>query len=132
MRSPAGRRRLLRRALGAGCALLAVAVLATGAVAGAPDGKPSIPEIAVADLPPEGRETIRLIKRGGPFPHARDGVLFGNYERLLPRRKKDYYREYTVITPGAGDRGARRIVAGAAGELYYTGDHYRSFKRIRE
>lgn len=132
MRSLAGRRCLFRRALGAGCALLALAVLAAGAMAGAPDGKPPIPEIALADLPPEARETIRLIKRGGPLPHARDGVLFGNYERLLPRRKKGYYREYTVKTPGAKDRGARRIVAGAAGELYYTGDHYRSFERIRE
>ena len=83
-------------------------------------------------LPAEARETIVLIKQGGPFPHARDGVTFGNRERLLPPQKRGWYREYTVKTPGAKDRGARRIVAGRDGTLYYTDDHYRSFKRILE
>lgn len=67
------------------------------------------------------------IERGGPFPYRRDGVTFSNREKLLPGRAKGYYREYTVATPGASDRGVRRIVAGARGELYYSGDHYRSF-----
>ena len=89
-------------------------------------------EIAVADLPPEARATLALVKAGGPFPYAQDGRSFHNRERLLPQRGRGYYREYTVRTPGARDRGARRIVAGGGGEYYYTADHYRSFRRIRE
>ena len=86
--------------------------------------------IAAADLPREARETLQLIERGGPFPYRRDGVVFGNREHRLPARPRGYYREYTVPTPGAKDRGARRIVAGATAERYYTDDHYRSFRRI--
>ena len=89
-------------------------------------------EIGVADLPPEARATLALIKAGGPFPYPQDGRTFGNREKLLPLRGRGYYREYTVRTPGARDRGARRIVAGRDGEFYYTADHYRSFRRIRE
>jgi ribonuclease T1 len=94
--------------------------------------EPSIPAVALADLPPEARKTIQRIRAGGPFPYDRDGATFLNFERLLPRRDRDYYREYTVPTPGLKHRGARRIVAGRGGELYYTPDHYRSFKRVRE
>lgn len=89
-------------------------------------------EIPAADLPPEARQTLDLIRAGGPFPYQRDGSIFRNREGLLPRRGRGYYREYTVRTPGARDRGARRIVAGKDGEFYYTADHYRSFQRIRE
>lgn len=89
-------------------------------------------EIAVAALPPEARRTLQLIKQGGPFAYERDGVRFGNYEKLLPLRERGYYREYTVKTPGIGNRGARRIVVGRDGESYYTADHYKSFRRIRE
>ena len=96
-------------------------------------------DVRVADLPPEARATIELIDRNGPFPHPQDGKTFSNREKLLPQRARGYYREYTVKTPGeAGrargtrDRGARRIVAGNGGEFYYTDDHYRSFRRIRE
>lgn len=97
--------------------------------------------VAFADLPPEARNTLRLIQRGGPFPHPRkDGSVFGNFERQLPPQRRGYYREYTVPTPGRRDRGAQRIVAGegrtgsaaTSGEYYYTDDHYRSFRRIRE
>jgi ribonuclease T1 len=88
--------------------------------------------IGLEALPPEARETLALVKAGGPFPYARDGTVFRNREGLLPARPRGYYREYTVRTPGARDRGARRIVAGKGGEYYYTHDHYRSFKRIRE
>ena len=91
-----------------------------------------LPEIAASDLPPQAREALKLIKQGGPFPHERDGTVFGNYERLLPQRSRGYYREYTVSTPGLKGRGARRIVTGRAGELYYTDDHYQSFRRVRE
>jgi len=86
--------------------------------------------IHVGDLPPEGRQTLALIRQGGPFPHAKDGSVFGNRENLLPMQSRGYYREYTVPTPGARDRGARRIVSGQGGEFYYTADHYRSFRRI--
>jgi ribonuclease T1 len=92
----------------------------------------SAPEIPVAMLPNEARETLALIKRGGPFPYRRDGSTFGNREKRLPPKTRGYYREYTVPTPGARDRAARRIVAGRDGEYYYTDDHYNSFRLIRE
>ena len=90
------------------------------------------PVIRFEELPREARETLALIKRGGPFPYKRDGIVFGNRERRLPVQSNGYYREYTVPTPGARDRGARRIIAGGSGEYYYTGDHYNTFRRIRE
>jgi ribonuclease T1 len=89
-------------------------------------------EIAAAQLPPEARHTIELIRKGGPFPYERDGLVFGNFEKRLPLKDRGYYREYTVRTPGAKNRGAHRIVAGKGGELYYTEDHYRSFRRVKE
>jgi ribonuclease T1 len=88
--------------------------------------------IGVADLPREAQAALGRIHAGGPHPYARDGTVFRNRERLLPARRTGYYREYTVPTPGARDRGARRIVAGKVGEFYYTDDHYRSFRRIRQ
>ncbi len=89
-------------------------------------------EIRVADLPPEARQTLALIESNGPFPFSKDGSTFGNRERLLPAKPRGYWREYTVVTPGSRDRGARRIVAGGNSDYYYTDDHYGSFKRIRE
>lgn len=89
-----------------------------------------LPVIARDRLPPEARRTLALIERGGPFPYRQDGSIFQNRERLLPRRPAGYYRAYTVVTPGSPDRGARRIVVGAGGEVYYTADHYRSFARV--
>ncbi|MCG6873792.1 MAG: hypothetical protein LJE97_01750 [Betaproteobacteria bacterium] len=89
-------------------------------------------EIPVSKLPREARETLALIKQGGPFPYRKDGSTFGNREKRLPLKARGYYREYTVPTPGARDRAARRIVAGRDGEYYYTDDHYNSFRRIRE
>ncbi|WP_411834737.1 ribonuclease domain-containing protein [Pseudoxanthomonas mexicana] len=85
-----------------------------------------------ADLPPQAHEVLRLIARGGPFPHRQDGSVFGNRERLLPQQPRGYYREYTVDTPGLGHRGARRIVAGGQPprEFWYTDDHYASFRPI--
>jgi ribonuclease T1 len=88
--------------------------------------------ISTSQLPPEARDTLRLIGSGGPFRYANDGVVFGNRERLLPRKPQGYYKEYTVRTPGSRDRGARRIISGQSGELYYTDDHYRNFRRILE
>lgn len=88
--------------------------------------------ILASELPPQARETLMLIREGGPFPYGRDGSVFANRERLLPAAPQGSYREYTVRTPGRRDRGARRIVSAAGGELYYTADHYRSFRLIRE
>lgn len=88
--------------------------------------------VAASSLPPEARETLALIARGGPYPYARDGAVFSNFERLLPRKPGGYYKEFTVRTPGETDRGARRIVAGESGEKYYTPDHYESFLLILE
>ena len=87
-------------------------------------------DIPSAQLPVEARDTLRAIKQGGPFAYARDGVVFKNYERILPAQPRGAYREYTVKTPGAHNRGARRIIC--AVECYYTADHYQTFKRIRE
>jgi len=92
--------------------------------------EPAGATISLAELPPEARATLRAIETGGPFPYAKDGSVFANRERRLPPRAFGYYREYTVPTPGARDRGARRIIAGRNAELYYTNDHYRRFKRI--
>jgi ribonuclease T1 len=91
-----------------------------------------LPVVYVDELPREARETLRLIEQGGPFPYEKDGSVFQNREGLLPDEPRGYYREYTVITPGENDRGARRIVSGDDGELYYTDDHYDSFQRIME
>lgn len=87
---------------------------------------------APAFLPQEARATLDRIARGGPFEHSQDGVVFGNYEGLLPKQPRGYYHEYTVETPGARNRGARRIITGGTPPVawYYTDDHYRSFRRF--
>jgi ribonuclease T1 len=97
-------------------------------------------EVSLAELPAQARETVALIRRGGPYPYRRDGSVFGNREKRLPLKPRGYYTEYTVKTPSERDRGPRRIVAGkgatgdpaTSGEYYYTDDHYNSFRRIRE
>lgn len=118
------------------CAAIAFSAIAflftTGESAARNEAFHESPEIAYAALPREAQQTLQTIKRGGPFAFERDGVVFGNYERRLPQRSRSYYHEYTVPTPGARTRGARRIIAGAGAEYYYSDDHYRSFKRIRE
>ena len=115
-------------------AALTAAVFASSPVLARNDGvaPAADAEIAVAALPREAQQTLQTIRRGGPFPYERDGVVFGNYERRLPQRGRGYYHEYTVPTAGAKNRGARRIISGGAGEYYYSDDHYRSFQRIRE
>ena len=90
--------------------------------------------VNLAELPPQGRETYALILKGGPFPYQKDGSVFGNRESILPARKRGYYLEYTVATPQAKTRGARRLVCGGQAKTpdacYYTGDHYASFRKI--
>nr|WP_038496660.1 ribonuclease [Collimonas arenae] len=92
--------------------------------------------VTVDQLPSEAQTTLILIKQGGPFPYAKDGVIFGNYEGMLPKQRRGYYHEYTVKTPRARNRGARRIIAGgnpqSSGEYYYTDNHYQTFRRIQE
>ncbi|HKU87496.1 MAG TPA: ribonuclease [Casimicrobiaceae bacterium] len=93
-------------------------------------------DVEAAKLPVEARDVLDRVRAGGPFRYERDGVAFGNRERLLPDRKRGYYHEYTVTTPGVRTRGARRIVCGGPRKTpevcYYTDDHYASFRRIRE
>lgn len=103
----------------------------------APQAQPAVVPNSVsglpAFLPPEAGDTLDLIARGGPFPHRQDGGVFGNREGLLPDSPRGYYHEYTVETPGARDRGARRIITGGNPPVvyYYTDDHYRSFRSFR-
>jgi ribonuclease T1 len=94
-----------------------------------------LPTVLETDLPKEARATLALIAKGGPFPYSKDGVTFSNRERSLTKQPRGYYREYTVKTPGAKNRGARRIVCGtpksSALECYYTDDHYATFRKIK-
>lgn len=126
----------VRSLLSAG--LLGVALLAVPGIQAkgpAPAAAQANQSIALADLPKQGRETYALILAGGPFPYEKDGTVFGNRERILPAQKRGFYREYTVKTPYARTRGAKRIVCGGSQTAkpevcYYTEDHYASFKRI--
>ncbi len=95
-----------------------------------PRSRAEVGTVEVAKLPPEAQRTVQLVLRGGPFPYRRDGVVFENREGRLPTRARSYYHEYTVPTPGRRDRGPRRIIVGAGRELYYSDDHYRSFRRV--
>ncbi|GHE19956.1 ribonuclease domain-containing protein [Halomonas urumqiensis] len=120
--------------------LLLVALLALGGVTLFDDpmgllgtGPQSVEQ---QDLPGRAQieKTLRLIERGGPYPHAQDDTTFFNREGRLPSRSRGYYREYTVETPGLSHRGARRIVTGGNPPeiFYYTDDHYASFVILEE
>jgi ribonuclease T1 len=104
--------------------------VAVAPAGGASAGKSGLDVVKAASLPPEARTTLKLIDANGPFPYSRDGVVFSNIEKILPKQAKGYYHEYTVVTPGSKDRGARRIIAGEKGERFYTDDHYASFKEV--
>lgn len=92
-----------------------------------------LPWVAASSLPSQARTVLKEIHDGGPFEYpGKDGSTFGNYEGVLPHESSGYYKEYTVDTPGASTRGTRRIIAGRGGELYYTDDHYDTFRRIKE
>ena len=116
-------------------ALMALVLASFGALAFAKDPSGLGADVSLASLPPEARTTEQLIHSGGPFPYDRDGVVFGNYEKRLPRQPRGFYHEYTVPTPGARTRGARRIICGGnpptePAACFYTEDHYNSFHRI--
>jgi ribonuclease T1 len=110
--------------------------VSTGALARQAQQEQAGGTVALAQLPPEAVKTLNLIAAGGPYPYEKDGVVFGNRERLLPSHRRGYYHEYTVPTPGARNRGARRIVCGGpprrTDNCYYSDDHYTSFNRIIE
>jgi guanyl-specific ribonuclease Sa len=89
-----------------------------------------LPVRALSQLPPQAAQVWQLIQHGGPFPYPQDGTVFGNREGRLPSQQFGFYREYTVATPGAHDRGPRRLITGGAAELYYTGDHYVTFVAV--
>ena len=113
----------------------ALLVPATGEARNERPATQDVGRVAWADLPAEAQATDRLIRAGGPFPYSKDGVVFGNRERLLPAQPRGYYREYTVRTPGGRNRGGRRIVCGGREPVrpdacFYTGDHYASFRQI--
>jgi ribonuclease T1 len=119
--------------VGALLALVLATAVSIGVQAKAPAGLGA--DVSLSSLPPQARKTDQLIHAGGPFPYARDGVVFGNRERRLERKPRGYYHEYTVPTPGARDRGARRIICGGnpptePDACFYTEDHYNSFHRI--
>ena len=119
--------------VGALLALVVATAMSFGAQARAPAGLGA--DVSLSSLPAEARKTDQLIHSGGPFPYARDGVVFGNYEKRLERKPRGYYHEYTVPTPGARNRGARRIICGGnpptePDACFYTEDHYNSFHRI--
>ena len=115
--------------------LAAVGWLIKGAATGSPAASSGVPGVgsglpvkSLSALPVQAGQTYRLILAGGPFPYPRnDGVVFANREHELPSESSGYYHEYTVPTPNSPDRGARRLITGADHELYYTGDHYKTF-----
>ncbi len=114
--------------------LLVLTSLSGGVWAYEPNPSSDFASVALNQLPPQGIETYQLIRQGGPFQFGKDGVVFGNRERLLPVAKRGYYREYTVKTPRSASRGARRIVCGGPATVpdtcYYSDDHYASFRKI--
>jgi ribonuclease T1 len=117
--------------------VLATSIVLAAALATNSHARTSCPigeSIKVSELPRQGRDTLELIKSGGPFPHDRDGITFQNRERILPKERRGFYKEYTVRTPGVKHRGARRIVCGGdpreANNCYYTADHYKTFSCI--
>lgn len=100
-----------------------------------------LPQIQASELPREGRDVLALIRKGGPYAYAKDGSIFSNRERILPKQSRGFYREFTVKTPNSRDRGARRIICGGKvtkqqtqvlQTCHYTDDHYASFKQIKE
>lgn len=126
----AGRQRYQWALLLLAAVLLVAWFFVDGGQQSAPDPDSGLPIVQVADLPVEAAQVLDLIDSGGPFDEDEDGSTFENREQILPDQPRGYYREYTVPTPGSDDRGARRIVGGEGGELYWTADHYSSFSRI--
>ena len=114
-----------------GIAALVSTLVIGGQATASPTAAAAVGDICYSDLPSQAHDTLDLIDQGGPFPYKQDGTVFSNREDVLPSHSSGYYHEYTVITPGSPNRGARRIVTGsAAQEDYYTADHYASFDLV--
>ena len=116
-------------------ALALVGAICSFGACEAKESKVGLGRVEWVQLPPEAQYTHRLILAGGPFPYSKDGSVFGNRERLLPSKPRGFYREYTVPTPAAVDRGARRIVCGGSQPrtpeaCFYSANHYASFDLI--
>jgi hypothetical protein len=76
--------------------------------------------------------TINRIRQGTKLNHNNDGSIFGNFERRLPiQTDSQYYREFVHQMNGFPFPGPQRVVIGKKGEVFYTGDHYASFWRLR-
>lgn len=115
---------------GAPPAAASASASASGGGAATPGWAKGMATVRADALPQQARDVLALIDKGGPYPYRQDGTVFGNFEKALPQRKRGYYHEFTVRTPGERDRGARRIVTGEGGEFYYTDDHYATFKAV--
>ncbi|MGW3043383.1 ribonuclease domain-containing protein [Kitasatospora sp. NPDC001159] len=124
--------RAWKRAAATATATATVALVALAPVVVATEAHAAVSgQVCLSALPSQARTTLNLIAQGGPFPYRQDGVVFTNKEKVLPSQRYGYYHEYTVVTPGAPTRGARRIVTGQRyHEDYYTGDHYATFRLI--
>jgi ribonuclease T1 len=98
-----------------------------------------VPGMKIKDL--EGRivyegpidltDTLERISAGEQLRFRNDGSVFGNRERRLPPRQARYYREWVHPTPELDGPGPQRVVTGEKGEIYYTHDHYRTFKKLK-
>jgi ribonuclease T1 len=115
---------------GSGTTTTATGTQVTLSAAGTHTPTSKLPAVPVGQLPVEARQVLNEIDHGGPFRYAQDGTVFGNFEGRLPGRPSGYYHEYTVPTPGARDRGARRLIAGRDGDVFYTADHYATFRQV--
>lgn len=129
------RRPALLRAVRGVATVLAAALLWVPAAQAREQAADGLPTVELKAMPRQAQQTFALVLSGGPFPYSKDGTVFGNRERLLPRKARGHYREYTVKTPGARNRGARRLVCGGQAPTqpeacYYTEDHYASFRRV--
>lgn len=75
--------------------------------------------------------TLARIARGEANSHRNDGTTFQNRERRLPAQPSGYYKEYVHPTPKTPGPGPQRVIVGNDGDIWYTPDHYRTFRRIQ-
>jgi guanyl-specific ribonuclease Sa len=125
--------------------ILAFLVALAGAMTACQPGVPAAAQRADTEreirLPPgvpaKVAKVLRHIDRTGRAPEGYEGGRrFGNFEKRLPLRdargRRITYQEWDVNPHRRGvNRGPERLVTGSDGSAYYSGDHYRTFKRIR-
>ena len=78
------------------------------------------------DLNPE----LNRIRDGVQLRHRNDGAFFQNREGLLPAAARNSYREFVYTQTGVPFPGPARIVIGATGQVWFTGDHYSHFVKV--